>query len=65
MTRAVTLLGYLVLVAWAVRLELDARRRGVGTFGDAVALLLHRRLVQALLVAVWLWWGWHIFVRVD
>lgn len=65
MIRLITLLGYGLLLATAVLLEIDARRRGAGTFGDAVALLLRSRLTRVLLVTAWLWLGWHLFARVD
>jgi len=64
-TRIVTLLGYVVLAAWAGWLQLTARRRGSGTFADAVRALVRHPLVRALVLAAWLWWGWHLFVRVD
>jgi Family of unknown function (DUF6186) len=65
MTRLITLLGYAVIVATAVGLELAARRRGDGTFGDALAAALRRWPVRMVVVAAWLWLGWHLFVRVD
>lgn len=69
MTRTITLVGYAVLVAAALGLELLARTRGAGrgraTFGDVVALALRRRPVRLAVMAAWLWLGWHLFVRVD
>lgn len=64
MSRAVTLAGYALLVAAAVGLELMARRRGRGTtFAGAVALARRPWPGRALLLASWLWLGWHLFVR--
>jgi hypothetical protein len=65
MTRLVTLLGYAVIAASAVGVELAARRRGAGTFGDALAAALCRWQVRMIVIAAWLWLGWHVFVRVD
>ncbi|MGH9227884.1 MAG: DUF6186 family protein [Acidimicrobiales bacterium] len=65
MTRFVTLLGYTLLALAAVGAEVAARRRGSGTFGDALTLTLRTRPVRFLLLAGWLWLGWHLFVRVD
>jgi Family of unknown function (DUF6186) len=65
MSRVVTLIGYALLVAAAVGLEVAARRRGSGTFGDALTLALGRRPARLAILAAWLWLGWHLFVRVD
>jgi Family of unknown function (DUF6186) len=65
MTRLVTLLGYAVIAAGAVGLELAARRRGGVTFSDALTTALGRWPVRLVLLAGWLWLGWHVFVRVD
>ena len=65
MTRLVTLVGYAVIAASAVGVELAARRRGDGMFGDALAAALGRWEVRTIIVAAWLWLGWHVFVRVD
>jgi hypothetical protein len=67
MSRAVTLAGYAVLAAVAIGLEIAARRgRGRGaTLGEALDGLVRRWPVRLLVLAVWLWVGWHVFVRVD
>jgi hypothetical protein len=65
MSRPVTLAGYAVLVLVALGLELAGRARGRARFGDVVALALRRRPVRLVLLAAWLWLGWHLFVRVD
>ena len=65
MSRSVTLLGYALLVASAGGLELAARRRGSATFGDALTIILRSRAARLVLLAAWLWLGWHLFVRVD
>jgi hypothetical protein len=65
MNSTMTLAGYAVLAAAAVALQLGARRRGSATFGDAMALTLRWSPVRLLVLAAWLWVGWHFFVRVD
>jgi Family of unknown function (DUF6186) len=65
MSRPVTLIGYAVLVVVAVGMEVAARRRGWATFGDALTICLSRRPVRWVLLAAWLWLGWHLLVRVD
>lgn len=65
MSRLVTLIGYALLVAVAIGLEIAARRRGSGTFGDALTLTLRWRPARVVLLAAWLWLGWHLFVRVH
>ena len=65
-SRAVTLVGYGILALAAVCVEVSARGSGrVGTFGQAVAALCRRLPLRLLLLAGWLWLGWHLFVRVD
>jgi Family of unknown function (DUF6186) len=65
MSRSVTLLGYALLVVSAGGLEVAARRRGSATFADALAVTLRSRAARLVLLAAWLWLGWHLFVRVD
>lgn len=48
-----------------VALEIAARRRGGTTFGDALAALLRPWPARVVVVAAWLWLGWHVFVRTD
>jgi hypothetical protein len=65
-SRAVTLLGYAVVVAAMAALEVAARRRrGTATAGQAIGLLLRRSPLQLLTAAAWLWLGWHLFVRAS
>lgn len=63
--RSVTLLGWAVLVAGFVALQVRAlvRRERFATVGDALALLLRSRAARALLLLGWLWLGWHVFAR--
>ena len=64
MTRVVTLVGFAVLAAAAVVLELVARRSPrLCTLGDALGAVLRHLPLRLLLLAGWLWLGWHTFVR--
>jgi Family of unknown function (DUF6186) len=65
MNRAVTLAGYAVLLGVAVGLEVAARRGSGATLGEALRRLVRRWPVRLLVLAAWLWFGWHVFVRVD
>lgn len=64
MTRTVTLLGYLVLAAAAVACQLASHvTHRVPGIGRAAAAVTGRRSGRWLLLAGWLWLGWHLFVR--
>jgi Family of unknown function (DUF6186) len=66
MTRALILGAYTAAVAAAVALEVAARRSGsIATFGATLSAVLRHRPARLLLLAGWLWLGWHVFVRVD
>ena len=62
MSRTITLGGYLVLAAALVALQWAPR---TPTFGELLTALLQRPVTRWLLLAGWLWIGWHVFVRVD
>jgi Family of unknown function (DUF6186) len=64
--RALILAGYLAIVAGALVLEASARRRGTpATFRATWTTVLRYRPARLLVLAGWLWLGWHLFVRVD
>lgn len=64
MSRAVTLAGYALLVAAVLALQVVAVvGRRSATFGEAVSFVTRRRAGRWLLIAAWLWVGWHVFVR--
>jgi hypothetical protein len=66
MMRGVTVLGYAVIALCAVALEVGARAgHRMSTFGQALASGLRRPPLRVVLLAGWLWVGWHVFVRVD
>jgi hypothetical protein len=64
--RALTLAGYAAVAVGALILETSARRGGTtATFGATLSTVLRHRPARLLVLAGWLWLGWHIFVRVD
>ena len=66
MTASVTLAGYVAIVSMMVGCEIVARRTGrVLPLARAVDALARWRPVWALVLAGWLWVGWHLFVRVH
>ena len=64
--RTLILVGYVVVAASALILEAVARRGGpVASFGATLGMVLRHRVVRILVLAGWLWLGWHLFVRVE
>jgi hypothetical protein len=64
MTRTLTLAGYIVIVLAIVANEVAARRRDdAATLADAVAAFARTRIGKWVMLAGWLWLGWHLFVR--
>jgi hypothetical protein len=64
MSRTVTLWGYAVLAVAALAYQAAGLllRRTV-TLGQAVRRLKRSAAVRPLLLAGWLWLGWHTFIR--
>lgn len=64
MSRTVTLAGFAVLAAAIVTYQLlGLVRRRTPTLGQAVGKLLGNRYGRPVLLAAWVWLGWHLFVR--
>ena len=64
MSRTVTLAGYAVLAVLVAGLQLAGLlSRRLWTIGQAATLVATRRPGRYLLLAAWLWAGWHLFVR--
>ncbi len=64
MSRAATLAGYGVLAAAVVGYQLAGLIwRSTPTLGQALTDITHRRAARYVLLAGWLWLGWHVFVR--
>ena len=64
MSRALTLAGYAVIAITAVIVEIRARSRGTATIATAFRMVLRHPAGRAVMIAAWLWLGWHVFVRV-
>ncbi|MDQ4091826.1 MAG: DUF6186 family protein [Actinomycetota bacterium] len=64
MSRTTTLVGYCLLAAAFVGCQLAGlRSERVPTIGQAVARITAARAGRWLLLAGWLWVGWHLFAR--
>jgi hypothetical protein len=64
MSRTVTLWGYAVLaVAAIVYQAAGLLLRRTPTLGQALRRLTKMRAGRPVVLAVWLWFGWHTFVR--
>jgi hypothetical protein len=65
-TRSVTLAGYAVLLAALLAAEAVGRRwRRSPTLADVLTSVTRPRPGRWLLLAGWLWVGWHLFVRAS
>ena len=64
MSRAVTLWGYAVLAVVALIFQAGGLVfRRTATLGQALTRVTRVRAGRYLLLAGWLWVGWHTFVR--
>ncbi|HEV8623632.1 MAG TPA: DUF6186 family protein [Acidimicrobiia bacterium] len=64
MSRAVTLWGYAVLAVAGVAYQVAGVVLGrTATLGQALSRVTKVRAGRFLLLAGWLWAGWHTFVR--
>lgn len=64
MTRTVTLWGYALLAMIAVAYQAAGLLlRRTATLGQALRSLTRFPAARPLLLAAWLWLGWHTFVR--
>lgn len=64
MSRSTILAGYGLLAFGLVACQVVALRTGrLPTIGQLVSLVTRWRLVRWLLLAAWLWVGWHVFAR--
>ena len=64
-TRVITIIGFCTVIAALVILEIVARRPGsrVPALGEWLGYLMRPRTGRVLLLAGWLWLGWHYFAR--
>ena len=66
MTRPVTVVGYVLLAtAMATYQALGLTLRKTATLGQAVATLRRSRTGRVSLLVIWLWVGWHLFMRAS
>ncbi|MDQ4069018.1 MAG: DUF6186 family protein [Actinomycetota bacterium] len=64
MSRTVILAGYAFVAVAAVACQLAALvSPRIPTLGQAVSVLVRRRAGRWLALGLWLWTGWHLFVR--
>ncbi len=64
MSRTTTLAGYAVLAAALVACQVVALvTRRIPTIGQVASAVARRPVGRWLLLAGWLWIGWHLFVR--
>jgi hypothetical protein len=63
--RTITVIGFVVIIAALVLLETLARRKigRIPTLGEWLGFVMRRPLGRALILAGWLWLGWHYFAR--
>lgn len=64
-SRAITVVGFAVVIAVLVGLELLGRRRTnrIPTVGEWLGYVMRPRTGRALILLGWLWLGWHYFAR--
>jgi hypothetical protein len=64
MSRGITLWGYAVLVVVALVYQVAGLvLRRTATLGQAITRVTRFRAGRLLVLATWLWAGWHTFVR--
>jgi hypothetical protein len=64
-TRAITIIGFVVIIGAMVVLEILARRPSsrIPTLGEWLGYVMRPRVGRALILLGWLWLGWHYFAR--
>lgn len=64
-TRAVTIIGFAIVIAAMFTLEFLARRPGsrIPTVGQWLGYLMRPRIGRVLVLLGWWWLGWHYFAR--
>lgn len=64
MSRTSTLIGYCFIAAALMGCQLASRvSRRIPSIGQVASLIAARPAGRWLLLAGWLWVGWHLFVR--
>jgi hypothetical protein len=64
-SRVVTAVGFGIIIAVLVLLEVLGRRRTnkIPTTGEWLGYVMRPRAGRALILLGWLWLGWHYFAR--
>jgi hypothetical protein len=64
-TRAITIIGFLVVIAALIALEMLGRRKtnNIPRLGEWLGWVMGPRAGRALVPLGWLWLGWHYFAR--
>jgi len=64
-TRAVTIIGFVAVIAALVTLEILGRRKiaRIPTLSEWLGCVMRPRAGRAIILAGWLWLGWHYFAR--
>ncbi len=64
-TRAITIAGFVVVIAALCVLELIARRPDsrIPTLSEWLGFVMRPTAGRALILLGWLWLGWHYFAR--
>ena len=64
-TRAITIVGFAIVIAAMFALEFRARRPGsrIPTLGQWLGYLMRWRTGRVLVLLGWWWLGWHYFAR--
>ncbi len=64
MSRTITLAGYAMAALLLAGLQVaSVASRRFPSIGQAAAVVTRRRAGRYLVLAGWLWLGWHLFVR--
>jgi Family of unknown function (DUF6186) len=64
-TRTITIIGFVVVIMALIALEVLGRRkvRRIPTVSEWLGCVMRPRAGRALILAGWLWLGWHYFAR--
>ena len=63
--RTITVIGFVAIIAVLAALEFLARRKigRIPTLGEWLGFVMRRPAGRAVILAGWLWLGWHYFAR--
>jgi Family of unknown function (DUF6186) len=64
-TRTITVIGFTAVIMALVALEVLGRRKigRIPTLSEWLGYVMRPRAGRALILAGWLWLGWHYFAR--